>query len=332
MARTLLLVATRKGAWLLPWRPRRGGPGGSTGRDFLGHVLNHLVLDPRDRAHAAGGGEDRSPRPDRLPLPRPRPDLEGGGSAARVPEGPTAAGAVDHTFWLTPGHAARARAPGTPGPRPRASSAPTTAASPGTRLVGSTTTRGTGRWMGGGAGRHARRAEAPLDPGRPARSRATSTSAMSSGGVHQSPRPGPRRWTPLLKRARGRGGTSMRPTPTFHDPHCVQLCPRPTRTASTSRTTAASTASTGPRSEWVRIGKEHAEADRATSASRWCVHPRDADTAWVFPMDGTTVWPRTSPGGKPSVHVTRDAGRTWKRLDPRPSRARRRGGRSSGRP
>jgi photosystem II stability/assembly factor-like uncharacterized protein len=45
------------------------------------------------------------------------------------------------------------------------------------------------------------------------------------------------------------------------------------------------------------------------------VHPRDADTAWVFPMDGTDVWPRTSPGGKPAAYVTRDAGRSWKRQD-----------------
>ena len=45
------------------------------------------------------------------------------------------------------------------------------------------------------------------------------------------------------------------------------------------------------------------------------VHPRDADTAWVFPMDGTTVWPRTSPDGKPCAYVTRNGGKTWKRLD-----------------
>ena len=45
------------------------------------------------------------------------------------------------------------------------------------------------------------------------------------------------------------------------------------------------------------------------------VHPRDADIAWVFPMDGTTVWPRTSPGGKPAAYVTRNAGKSWKRLD-----------------
>jgi len=45
------------------------------------------------------------------------------------------------------------------------------------------------------------------------------------------------------------------------------------------------------------------------------VHPRDADTAWVFPMDGTNVWPRTSPEGRPAAYVTRNAGKTWQRLD-----------------
>jgi hypothetical protein len=43
------------------------------------------------------------------------------------------------------------------------------------------------------------------------------------------------------------------------------------------------------------------------------VHPRDADTAWVFPMDGSGVWPRTSPDGKPAAYVTRNAGRSWQR-------------------
>ena len=45
------------------------------------------------------------------------------------------------------------------------------------------------------------------------------------------------------------------------------------------------------------------------------VHPRDDQTAWVFPMDGTAVWPRTSPDGKPAVYVTHDGGDTWRRQD-----------------
>jgi hypothetical protein len=44
-------------------------------------------------------------------------------------------------------------------------------------------------------------------------------------------------------------------------------------------------------------------------------HPADANTVWVFPMDGTKVWPRTSVDGKPAVYVTRNAGKTWQRLD-----------------
>jgi len=43
--------------------------------------------------------------------------------------------------------------------------------------------------------------------------------------------------------------------------------------------------------------------------------PVDPDVAWVWPMDGSTVWPRTAIGGKPAVYVTRNAGKSWRRLD-----------------
>lgn len=45
------------------------------------------------------------------------------------------------------------------------------------------------------------------------------------------------------------------------------------------------------------------------------LHPHDPDTAFVFPMDGTENWPRTPPGGRPAVYMTRDAGTSWRRLD-----------------
>jgi photosystem II stability/assembly factor-like uncharacterized protein len=32
-------------------------------------------------------------------------------------------------------------------------------------------------------------------------------------------------------------------------------------------------------------------------------------------MDGTDVWPRTSPDGRPAAYVTRDAGSSWTRCD-----------------
>ena len=32
-------------------------------------------------------------------------------------------------------------------------------------------------------------------------------------------------------------------------------------------------------------------------------------------MDGSDFWPRTSPDGEPAAFVSRNAGKTWKRLD-----------------
>ena len=45
-------------------------------------------------------------------------------------------------------------------------------------------------------------------------------------------------------------------------------------------------------------------------------HSDDLGATWrVFPMDGTDVWPRTSPDGHPAVYRTRDAGASWVRCD-----------------
>jgi hypothetical protein len=38
------------------------------------------------------------------------------------------------------------------------------------------------------------------------------------------------------------------------------------------------------------------------------LHPRDPGTLWVFPMDGTSVWPRVPIGGQPAAYGSRDAG------------------------
>jgi photosystem II stability/assembly factor-like uncharacterized protein len=69
-----------------------------------------------------------------------------------------------------------------------------------------------------------------------------------------------------------------------------------------------------PSHEWTRIGKSMPKSV-GDIGFPMVVHPRDADTAWVFPMDGTAVWPRTSPDGKPAAYVTRNGGKTWQRLD-----------------
>lgn len=45
------------------------------------------------------------------------------------------------------------------------------------------------------------------------------------------------------------------------------------------------------------------------------LHPTDPQKIWVFPMDGSDVWPRTSVNGQPTLYHTRDGGKSWIRQD-----------------
>jgi hypothetical protein len=69
-----------------------------------------------------------------------------------------------------------------------------------------------------------------------------------------------------------------------------------------------------PDERWVRIG-ENMPREIGDIGFPVVLHPRDPRTAWVFPMDGTQVWPRTCPAGRPAAYVTRDAGKSWERQD-----------------
>lgn len=65
---------------------------------------------------------------------------------------------------------------------------------------------------------------------------------------------------------------------------------------------------------WTRIG-DALPRDVGDIGFPMTCHPRDPDTCWVVPMDGGSVWPRTSVGGRPAVYRTRDGGASWQRLD-----------------
>jgi hypothetical protein len=67
-----------------------------------------------------------------------------------------------------------------------------------------------------------------------------------------------------------------------------------------------------PGTTWTRIGRAMPKSV-GDIGFPIVLHPKNADIAWVLPMDGTTVWPRTSVGGKPAVYQTRDGGRSWRR-------------------
>ncbi len=104
--RVLLMVATRKGAWLYhgdaarrTWR--------ADGPHFLGHVVSQMALDPRDRQTLLAAAKTGHLGPTVFrSTDRGRSWKE----AARPPAFAKAAAGetgrtVDHTFWLTPGPA-----------------------------------------------------------------------------------------------------------------------------------------------------------------------------------------------------------------------------------
>lgn len=98
-----------------------------------------------------------------------------------------------------------------------------------------------------------------------------------------------------------------------HDPHCVAQHPtHPDRLWHQNHCGVYRL--DRPARRWERVGK-NLPPEVGDVGFNMVLHPRDVDTAWVFPMDGTQDWPRTPPQGRPAVFRTRDAGASWERQD-----------------
>jgi photosystem II stability/assembly factor-like uncharacterized protein len=307
--RLVVLVATRKGAWLFhtdssrkTWR--------ADGPHFLGHIVSHLVLDPRDGRTLLAAAKTghlgptifRSTDRGRTFAEVVRPP-----AFAKAPDG--SGRAVDHTFWLTPAHA---NEPGAwyAGTSPQGlfrSNDGGSSWEPFSCINDDPQYR---TWMGtvqDGTPDGPKLHSIIVDPRDPRHL----YFGMSGGGVHES-RDGGRTFAPIVKGMEVVEGFDPANI-TFHDPHCVRLCPsNPDRLYQQNH--CGIYRLDRPGSEWVRIGR--AMPSRVGDIGfPLVVHPRDADRVWVFPMDGTTVWPRTSPDGRPSVYETRNGGGSWRRLD-----------------
>jgi hypothetical protein len=312
--RLVILVATRKGAWLFHGDARRKA-WVADGPHFLGHNISHVQLDPRDgrtllaaaKTGHLGPTVFRSTDFGRTWKEAKQPP------AFANPAGGLPARSVDHTFWLTPGHASE-RDTWYAGTSPQGlfrsedggvSWAPLPAVNDDPQFR---------EWMGSaqdGTPDGPKLHSVIVDP----RDASHLYFAMSGGGVHES-RDAGRSWSTLIKGMEVVEGFDAA-TVTFHDPHCVRLCPgNPDRLYQQNHCGIYRLDRSGDASAdvWQRIGRKMPKRV-GDIGFPMVLHPRDADTAWVFPMDGTTVWPRTSPEGRPAAYVTRNAGRTWQRLD-----------------
>src|SRR5215212_1072807 len=99
-----LLIGTRKGAWILKSDAARQG-WRVEGPKFLGQIVNHLVVDPRDGRTLLMATSTGHLGPTIL---RSTDGGETWTEAAKPPafaKGEPHGRSVNHTFWLEPGHA-----------------------------------------------------------------------------------------------------------------------------------------------------------------------------------------------------------------------------------
>jgi photosystem II stability/assembly factor-like uncharacterized protein len=301
---TTLLIATRKGLWSLTSDAARR-KWKLTGPDFLGHIVHHAIKDARDGKTllAAARTGHLGPTVFRS-TDRGRTWKE----AAKPPAFKEGSGrTVDHTFWLTPGHPTQ----------PDVWWAGTSPQGLFRSADGGVTWAGVDgfndhpqrkAWCGGdqdGTPDGPKLHSILIDP----RDAKHMYISMSSGGTFES-RDGGADWKPLNKGVRA--DFLPQPDPEFgHDPHCVRLHPNePDRLYQQNHTGIFRI--DRPADRWVDIGAAMPKSVGSIGFPM-TLHPRDPDTLWVFPMDGSDVWPRISPGGKPAAYRSVNGGRTWQR-------------------
>ncbi len=316
-----LLVSTKKGLWTLTSDSDREHFA-IEGPEFLGHIVNHAVPDPRDprtilvaartghlgptifRSRDLGKTWQEASRPPAFP---------------KVEDGDAKARAVSHTFALVPGH------PSEPdlwyaGTSPEAlfrsedggdtwsgvagfNDSPWASAElPWASEEGVEPTPGTPD----GDILHS----VVIDPRDPTHLY-VATSA-NAGGVFESRDRG-ESWTPLNRGCDANFAPDPEKMEVGFDPHCLQAHPlAPDQLWQQNH--CGIYRIERPAERWERVG-DNMPAEVGDIGFPISLHPRQPDTAWVFPMDGTDVWPRISPGGRPAVYRTRDAGRSWTRCD-----------------
>lgn len=307
---TIALVATRKGAWLF-----RGDAGRrkwqTDGPHFLGHIISHVMLDPRDGRTLLAAAKTGHLGPTvfrSTDLGRTWKEAARPPAFAKAPDGQKGR-SVDHTFWLAPAHANEPNvwyAGTSPQGLFRSEDGGVTW-EPFSTINDDPQFR---VWMGSvqdGTPDGPKLHSIIIDPRNPAHL----YFGMSGGGVHES-LDGGQTWMPLLQGLDVVEGFD-RANAMFHDPHCIRLCPsNPDRLYQQNH--CGIYRIDRPSNEWVRIGKAMPKKI-GDIGFPMVVHPRDDKAVWVFPMDGQTVWPRTTIDGKPCVYGTRNGGKTWQRLD-----------------
>jgi hypothetical protein len=307
--RTMVLVGTRKGLFILhgdskrvKWRADGAIP------HFHGQIVNHAVMNPATgtilvaaRAGHLGPTVFRSTDSGK--------NWKEASSPPAFPKKETAGygWTVNHVFWLTPGHKSEPKvwyAGTSPHGLFRSDDDGVTWKS----VDGFNLHPDRLQWLGeedhavpDGALLHSVNVD-PFDAKH-------LMIGMSSGGVFESFDRGAT-WKPL-----NRGCVAdFLPDPDAewgHDPHCMVMHPA-FKDVVYQQNHCGIYKLNRAENRWKRIG-ENMPKEIGDIGFPVTLHPRDPDTLWVFPMDGTSVWPRMSVAGKPAVYRSRDGGASWQR-------------------
>ena len=305
-----LLVATRKGAFIFKAdKARRAWK--IAGPMFYGHIVHHMVLDPRDRHTllvAARTGHLGPTLFRSTDFGRSWKEASKPPAFPKAPEGQKGR-VVDHVFWLSPGHASE---PGVwyAGTSPQGLFRSEDGGDTWAPVAGFNEHSMYAKWTGGeqdGTPDGPKMHSILVDP----RDSRHLYLAMSSGGVFESVDKGAN-WKPL--NAGVAADFLPIPNPEYgHDTHCMRLHPLAPDLLYQQNHCGIYHLER-PATRWERVGTNMPKKI-GDIGFPIVLHPRNPAMLWVFPMDGTSVWPRTSPGGKPAAYVTRNAGKTWMRQD-----------------
>ncbi|HEY9712969.1 MAG TPA: hypothetical protein V6C72_05845, partial [Chroococcales cyanobacterium] len=279
---------------------------------FLGHIIHHFVHDPRNhdvvvmatKTGHLGPTVFRSTDGGKTFVEAKQPP-----AFPKVPEGEKGR-AVDVVFWVTPGHGSEKGVwyAGTAPPGLFRSEDDGDTWEP---VLGFNDHPDYDKWTSiGGTPNGQFLHSINIDP----RDASKICIGISVGGVFASDDKGVT-WMPFNK---GLEADFLPGEADYgHDPHCIVQHPQaPDRFYQQNHCGIYRVDLNGDKAaaRWERIGRAMPK-EIGDIGFPIVLDPRDADRAWVFPMDGTEVWPRTSPDGKPACYQTKDGGKSWVRQD-----------------
>lgn len=314
MSQIRLLVGTRKGAWTISFGPERK-TWQIEGPMHLGAVVSHYIADPRQpgvQMMSVGSGHlgpsvfvsDNYGKTWTEATTPPAFSVEPNGAAR----------SVDHVFWLTPGHASEPNV-WYAGTSPQGLFKSVDGGMNWQEVLGFNHHPDFFQWRGGdkdGTPDGPKLHSVIVDHS----DKKHLLVGMSGGGIFESFDEGVS-WRAL------NSGVAMDFYPPKedgseyefgHDPHCLVMHPLHANRLYHQNHCGLYALDRNKGERWTRIG-DNMPKDVGDIGFPIVVHPQDPDTIWVFPMDGSGQWPRTSPSGKPAVFCSKDGGASFERQD-----------------